>query len=40
MSRNEMIVDMKNPTPIDLYRYSSKGVVDISFYRVIVVDIL
>ena len=33
MSRNEMIVDMKNPTPIDLYRYSSKGVVDISFYK-------
>ena len=33
MSRNEIIVDMKNPTPIDLYRYSSKGVVDISFYK-------
>ena len=33
MNRDNMIVDMKNPTPIDLYRYSSKGVVDISFYK-------
>ena len=33
MSRENLIVDMQSPTPIDVYRYSSKGVVDISFYR-------
>ena len=33
MNKDNIIVDMKNPTPIDLYRYSSKGVVDILFYK-------
>ena len=33
MSRENLIVDMQSPTPIDIYRYSSKGVVDISFYK-------
>lgn len=29
MNRENIIVDMKSPTPIDLFRYNSKGVVDI-----------
>ena len=33
MNRENLIVDMQSPTPIDIYRYSSKGVVDISFYK-------
>ena len=33
MSRENLIADMQSPTPIDEYRYSSKGVVDISFYK-------
>ena len=31
--RDDIIVDMANPTPLDLYRFSSKGLVRIYFSR-------
>ena len=34
MNRENLIVDMQNPTPLDVYRFSSKGCVDILFYKV------
>ena len=34
MNRENLIVDMQSPTPLDVYRFSSKGCVDILFYKV------
>ena len=31
--QDDIIVDMQSPTPLDLYRYSSSGVVDIRISR-------
>ena len=33
MNRDDMIVDMQSPTPLDLYRFKSNGIVDIVYYK-------
>jgi hypothetical protein len=39
--RDDIIVDMQSPTPLDLYRYSSSGTVDVRIsLKMVVVDTL